>query len=187
MIKKKEKIIINNQDGKEDPYEKGLPNIKNPRVLTYRYQKVILVISPKIIQIMLVCKRWQSASIYRNGIARNVQRYRCKSCKYNFIQGDKGMKDSLKAKKALAVILYGLGKGSYNMLGKIFKVNRSLVYGWIKEAAHKLPYPTISDHIKEIEFDEMWHLVGEKKQEMDHQSLGSSYQKKSWMGYWQAR
>ena len=120
---------------------------------------------------MLVCKRCQSSSIYRNGIARNVQRYRCKTCKYNFIEGDKRIKGNLKAKKALVVILYGLGKGSYNMLGKLFKVNRSLVYRWIKEAASKLPYPSVSDPIKEIEFDEMWHFVGEKKQEMDHQSL----------------
>ena len=112
---------------------------------------------------MLVCKRCQSGSIFRNGKARNVQRYRCKSCNYNFIEGDKRVKENLKAKKALALILYGLGKGSYNMLGKIFKVNRSLVYRWLKEAAEELPYPSISGHIKEIEFDEMWHFVGEKK------------------------
>ena len=72
------------------------------------------------------------------------------------------MKENLKAKKALAVILYGLEKGSYSMLGKIFKINRSLVYRWIKEAAEQLPYPSISDHIEEIEFDEMSHFVGEK-------------------------
>jgi uncharacterized protein YpbB len=34
----------------------------------------------------------------------------------------------------------------------------------------KLPYPSINDQIKEIEFDEMWHFIGEKKQKMDHQS-----------------
>jgi transposase len=136
---------------------------------------------------MLVCKPCKSDSVVKNGILRSTQRYRCKVCKYNFIALDKPVKENLKAKRALAVLLYGLGKPSYSMLGKIFGLDRSLIYPWIKQAAAKLPYPTISNHIKEIEFDEMWHFVGRKKQKMEHQSLGSSYKKTSWLGYWKAR
>jgi len=112
---------------------------------------------------MLVCKRCNSDTVVKNGLVRSTQRYRCKACNYNFIPLDKRIKENLKAKKALALLLYGLGKGSYSMLGKIFGVNRSLIYRWIKQAAAKLPYPAISNHIKEIEFDEMWHFVDRKK------------------------
>jgi transposase-like protein len=36
--------------------------------------------------------------------------------------------------KALCVVFYSLGKGSYNLLGKILGRNRSLIYRWIREA-----------------------------------------------------
>jgi insertion element IS1 protein InsB len=89
---------------------------------------------------MLVCKRCNADTVVKNGLVRSTQRYRCKACHYNFIPLDKRIKENLKAKKALALLLYGLGKGSYSMLGKIFGVNRSLIYRWIKQAAAKLPF-----------------------------------------------
>ena len=49
------------------------------------------------------------------------------------------------------------------MLGKIFGVDRSLTYRWIKEEAAKLSEPSVSGDIKEMEFDEMWHFIGSKK------------------------
>jgi hypothetical protein len=73
------------------------------------------------------------------------------------------MKDSVVVKKALAVILYSLGKASFGMLGKIFGVSRSLTYRWIAEEASRLPEPSVPGDIKEMEFDEMWHFVGSKK------------------------
>ena len=73
--------------------------------------------------------------------------------------GDARKKESLKVKKALAVILYFLGKASFSFLAKLFGVSRSLTYRWIKEEAESLPEPIISNGIKEIEFDEMWHFT----------------------------
>jgi transposase len=112
---------------------------------------------------MTQCKRCQSATTIKNGIVRKKARYKCKVCGYNFIEGDERIKENLVVKKALAVILYSLGKASFGMLGKIFGVNRSLTYRWIKEEADKLPEPVISGEISEMEFDEMWHFVGSKK------------------------
>jgi len=65
-------------------------------------------------------------------------------------------------KKALAVILYSLGKASFNMLGKIFGHSPSLLYRWIVEEMAKLPEPAVAGDIKEMEFDEMWHFIGSK-------------------------
>ena len=109
------------------------------------------------------CKRCQSDKIIKNGTVRGKPRNRCKACGYNFIEGDERIKETLVVKKALATILYSLGKASFGMLGKIFGVNRSLTYRWIKEEAHKLPESLISGEISEMEFDEMWHFIGSKK------------------------
>ncbi len=77
--------------------------------------------------------------------------------------GDARKKESLKVKKALAVILYLLGKASFGFLAKLFGVSCSLTYRWIKEEAESLPEPVISNEIKEIEFDEIWHFIQSKK------------------------
>ncbi len=49
------------------------------------------------------------------------------------------------------------------MLAKIFDTWPSLIYRWIKEAGANLPEPEISGEITQMEFDEMWHFVGNKK------------------------
>ncbi|GAB6161950.1 hypothetical protein JCM12298_11090 [Desulfothermus naphthae] len=43
-----------------------------------------------------------------------------------------------------------------------------MTYRWIKEEAESLPEPVISNEIKEIEFDEMWHFIQSKKTESVH-------------------
>ena len=112
---------------------------------------------------MTTCKRCAGNQIVKNGRVRNQPRFRCKSCGLNFIEGDRRVKESVAVKKALAVILYSLGKMSFGMLGRIFGHSRSLTYRWIKEEMAKLPEPSISGDIKEMEFDEMWHFIGSKK------------------------
>ncbi len=87
---------------------------------------------------MVECKRCHGVAVVKNGIVRSKQRYRCASCGYNFITGDKRVNPTLPAKKALAVLLYSLGKGSFNMMGRIFGVSRSLVYRWIVQEAEKM-------------------------------------------------
>ena len=112
---------------------------------------------------MIVCKSCGCGDYVKNGKARGKQRYRCKSCGYNFIEGDARVNATLPAKKALAVLLYSLSKASFTMLGKLFGHSPSLIYGWINEAGASLSDPDISDDIKEIEFDEMWHFLLSKK------------------------
>ncbi len=59
------------------------------------------------------------------------------------------------------------------MLGKIFGHSPALIYRWVRKEMSALPDPKVSGDIKEMEFDEMWHFVGQKKQKVDHQGLGS--------------
>ena len=75
----------------------------------------------------------------------------------------KQAKEKIAAKKAMCVLLYSLSKASYSMLAKIFDTWPSLVYRWIKEAGAKLPDQEVSGQISQMEFDEMWHFIGNKK------------------------
>lgn len=65
--------------------------------------------------------------------------------------------------KALAVLLYSMGKSSFRWLGKLFKVAHTSVYKWIILYAKKLPRPPVPDELREVEIDEMWHFIDSKK------------------------
>lgn len=112
---------------------------------------------------MVKCKNCESGCIVKNGKTREKQRYRCKECGYNFVEGDGRTNEKITAKKAMCVLLYSLSKASYSMLAKIFDTWPSLVYRWIKEAGAKLPDQEVSGQISQMEFDEMWHFIGNKK------------------------
>ena len=112
---------------------------------------------------MVQCKDCQGDKLVKNGIVRGEQRYRCKGCGLNFIEGDKRKRETAVVKKALCVLLYSLGKTSFSMLGRILGHSPSLIYRWIVEAMNNTPEPAIDGEIEEIEFDEMWHFIGSKK------------------------
>jgi transposase-like protein len=112
---------------------------------------------------MLSCKNCEEKQVVKNGIVRQQQRYRCKSCGYNFVIGDKRVKMETAVKRAFAVILYALGKSSYGFIAKLFGVTPPAVQKWLKQEAEILKEPEISAEIREMEFDEMWHFVGSKK------------------------
>ena len=112
---------------------------------------------------MRECKNCKSEKTDKSGKVRGKQRYKCKECGYNFVIGDERTNEKIAALKALCVLLYSLGKGSYNMMGKLFGRNRSLIYRWIREAGLNAEEPAINGEITQIEFDEMWHFIQSKK------------------------
>lgn len=110
----------------------------------------------------MVCKKCLSESVVKNGIVRGQQRYKCKECNLNFVEGDKRVKQSTLIKKALSIILYTMSKASFNFLGKLFNCSPTQPYNWIKDAALNIEDPQVRDNIQEIEIDEMWHFVKKK-------------------------
>lgn len=68
----------------------------------------------------MICKKCLSESVVKNGIVWGQQRYKCKECNLNFIEGDKRVKQTTSIKKALSIILYTMSKASFNFLGKLF-------------------------------------------------------------------
>ena len=132
---------------------------------------------------MGLCTHCSSVRCVKHGFVRGKQRYWCKDCERRFVAGDLRFKESLVAKRALAVTLYSLAKGSFNMLGKIFGVSRSLAYRWVKQEAALLAEPEIPGDIREMEFGEMWHFLQKNTQTLAHQSGGSWLTENRGLGY----
>ena len=57
---------------------------------------------------MPACKNCRSQQIVKNGFIRSKQRYRCKTCGYNFVSGDGRTNPQTVVKRAFAVILMSL-------------------------------------------------------------------------------
>ena len=109
------------------------------------------------------CKKCDSSDYVKSGYIRGNQRYKCKSCGYNFKIGDNRGKISPQA-KALGLLMYGSGKASYGMIARLFKVSRSTVLYWIRTMGSKLPEPSIDTEIEEVSIDEMWHFLNKKNE-----------------------
>ena len=131
---------------------------------------------------MTTCKRCHSEIVVNNGNVRGKQRYGCKECGNNFVEGDLPVKEDLVVKKVPAIILYALGKALFGMPAKIFGVSRCLTCRRISQEAARIPEPKVPGNITEMEFDEMWRFIG-KKQNVDHQRLGSQHREKCRPGY----
>ena len=116
---------------------------------------------------MLACKKCSSEQFVKNGIVAEKQRYECKNCNATFREGDNRTNNKIIAKKALCILLYAMAKGSFRMLGRILNTNHTMVYRWIRQFGESLPEPTVGEDIKEMEFDEMWHFIGKKKESGD--------------------
>lgn len=109
------------------------------------------------------CKKCGSQNYTKSGKVRQKQRYKCKNCGCNFVEGDKREKITPEG-KALCVLLYSTGKSSYGYIAKLFNVTRAAVLKIIRNVASRIPEPTIDTDIKEIQIDEMWHFINEKNE-----------------------
>jgi transposase-like protein len=108
--------------------------------------------------------------LIKRGIVFGKQRYQCKDCGYYFRAGDNRTNAKIAAKKALCVLFYAKAKGSFRMLGHLFGVHHTQVYRWIRNFGESLPEPVVPENITELEFDELWHFVGQKKETLGSQS-----------------
>jgi transposase-like protein len=103
-------------------------------------------------------------------VVAGKQRYRCKDCGCNYREGDERTNEKVVAKKSLCLLFYAMAKGSYRMMGRILEINHTLVSRWVRSFGESLPEPKVSGEMTQMEFDEMRHFVGSKKQTLSHQS-----------------
>jgi transposase len=109
---------------------------------------------------MMPCKNCRDSQTVKNGFVRGKQRYKCRACGYNFVLGDTRHAQATEVKKALAIILYSLGKSSFGFLGKLFGVSRTTAYYWIRHAAARIDEPTSTENIQEIEESVLTTIAG---------------------------
>ena len=132
---------------------------------------------------MIICKKCGSEQSVKNGIVAGKQRYLCKECGHNFREGDNRTNDKIAAKKALCVLLYAMAKGSFRMMGRILRIDHTLVYRWIRSFGESLAEPEVQGEITQMEFDEMWHFIGSKKESFGSSKLLTVAHGELWPGY----
>jgi transposase len=103
------------------------------------------------------CKACGGLRCVKNGFDREQQRYRCSECRYNFT--DTKPRGENPAKKALALLLYGMGNMSFRMIARVLGASHVAVYKWVRAEAEKLPEPEIPATVEIVNLDEMWHFV----------------------------
>lgn len=121
----------------------------------------------------------------KNGFVRGIQRYRCQQCGCNFIQKDSRQKVTLEG-KTLAVLLSASGKFGNGFIARLFNISRTAVLKWIRGFARQIPELSLTSEIKEIAFDEMWHFLNSKKQNMDMENPGSFCRSNHHLDCWQS-
>ena len=112
------------------------------------------------------CKLCSKSLLVRNGIVRGKQRYKCKNCGYNFVQGDLRRGKNLdKQKLALHMYLENMG---FRAIGRVLGVSNVTVLNWVKSAGSFIReyhnQNKDSSKVQVMEFDEMWHFINSKKQ-----------------------
>lgn len=108
------------------------------------------------------CPKCKSGKKIKNGIIKGVQRYKCKSCGYNYTVERRSYDYPFSTKKkALQLYLEGLG---FRSIGRILGVSNVTVLNWVKsfgEEVAKLQSET--QDIEFVEVDEMHSYIGYKK------------------------
>lgn len=69
------------------------------------------------------------------------------------------------------------------MLGRILGIDHTLVYRWIRSFGESLPEPEVTGEITQIEFDEMWHFIGSKKESFGSSKPLTVIHGEPWPGY----
>jgi transposase-like protein len=114
------------------------------------------------------CKRCKSQEIVHNGKVRNKQRYKCKSCHFNFVEIDERRGRNID-KQRMAIHLY-LENMGFRAIGRVLGVSNVTVLNWIRAAGewiknyhYQNKAKQASSTVEVIELDEMWHFVKTKK------------------------
>lgn len=107
---------------------------------------------------MKECKFCDGKKLVKNGIVRDLQRYRCNKCKKNQVLGDRRVKYSNKIRH-LALAMY-LNNAGFRCIGRVLQVPFQLVHSWVRKAGDLVENEVAkrSNPAREIEILEMDEL-----------------------------
>ena len=109
---------------------------------------------------MSACPKCSCPKVVKNGNHLERQRYKCKSCAFQFTRTVP--RGHPAREKATAVLLYTLGL-SLNCIARMFKVTTPAVLRWVRLFAEKTYEKPEPAEAVIVELDEMWHYLGQKK------------------------
>ena len=123
----------------------------------------------------LKCPKCHSQDYVKNGKSYGKQRYRCKSCQYNFTTQRlvKGI-DSYYVRLSLRLCLEGM---SFRSIERIVGVRHVSVINWVKKYGRELK--TLRDisersELKAVKIDKLHSYIGSKKLPMPPDCFGQS-------------
>ena len=109
---------------------------------------------------MSACPKCSCSEVVKNGKHLGRQRYRCKSCAFQYTRTTARGRPA--NEKATAVLLYTLGL-SLNCIARMFKVTTPAVLRWVRLFAEKTYTKPEPAEAVIVELDELWHYLGSKK------------------------
>lgn len=130
------------------------------------------------------CKRCGATEHVKNGMIRQVQRYRCQKCGCNFTATPPLGKPP--AMKALALLLYAMGNASFCMIGRLLGVSDVAVLKWVRAQAQALPEPEVSADVVVLTLDEMWHFLKKRQKKYGSGEPMILSSGEPWPGFWVA-
>jgi len=105
------------------------------------------------------CPKCGSSSCTKDGIIKEKQRYKCKSCGYRHTVSYRGISPSIK-RQALELYLEGLG---FRSIGRFLNCSHVAVYNWIKAYGESIESIRSTAVVDIIEMDEMHTYIASKK------------------------
>jgi transposase len=105
------------------------------------------------------CPKCGSVDCSKDGIVKERQRYKCKSCGYRHTVPYRGISPVIK-RQALQLYLEGLG---FRAIGRFLKCSHVAVYNWIKAHGESIEALRSAAGVEVVEMDEMHTYIGSKK------------------------
>lgn len=105
------------------------------------------------------CPKCGSVDCTKDGIIKERQRYKCKSCGYRHTVSYLGISPAIK-RQALQLYLEGLG---FRSIGRFLKCSHVAVHNWIKAHGESIESIRSAAGVDVVEMDEMHTYIGSKK------------------------
>jgi len=122
----------------------------------------------------LKCSKCFSEKFVKNGFMNQKQRFKCKSCGYNFTEDDQRRIPDETKRMAIHLYLEGLG---FRGIERVLNISNVIVMKWVRDLGllveNLRSKNTLLNNkviITTMELDEMWHYVGKK-----NKSCGSGW------------
>ncbi len=107
------------------------------------------------------CPKCYSESKVKNGIIKDIQRYKCRECGCNYTKSSRFRIDVEQRAYAIKLYLEGVG---FRGIERLTGISNVTVMRWVRALGDKIERerPEEQGEVAIMELDEMWHFIGKK-------------------------